>query len=82
MCLLYGKTITIGRLSFILPTVIRRLSMSVPHLPLFLEGEVVKGFGRGSKDLGCPTGNINKDTEPADYKTYTTFLIRKLFLSC
>lgn len=25
-------------------------------LPLFIEGEVVKGFGRGSKELGCPTG--------------------------
>lgn len=30
--------------------------MSTKHLPLFLEGEVAKGFGRGSKDLGCPTG--------------------------
>ncbi|XP_028176653.1 putative riboflavin kinase [Ostrinia furnacalis] len=32
-------------------------AMSSKHLPLFLEGEVVKGFGRGSKDLGCPTAN-------------------------
>lgn len=32
------------------------------YLPLFLKGEVVKGFGRGSKDLGCPTGNINNFT--------------------
>ncbi|KAL0819019.1 hypothetical protein ABMA28_008301 [Loxostege sticticalis] len=32
-------------------------AMSSKNLPLFLEGEVVKGFGRGSKDLGCPTAN-------------------------
>lgn len=25
-------------------------------LPYFAVGEVVKGFGRGSKDLGIPTG--------------------------
>ena len=26
-----------------------------------LEGEVVKGFGRGSKEIGCPTANFNED---------------------
>ncbi|XP_013186322.1 putative riboflavin kinase [Amyelois transitella] len=31
--------------------------MSRPFLPLFLEGVVIKGFGRGSKELGCPTAN-------------------------
>ncbi|KAM3961237.1 riboflavin kinase isoform 1-T2 [Aphomia sociella] len=31
------------------------------HLPLFLEGVVTKGFGRGSKDLGCPTANYSLD---------------------
>ncbi|XP_076439256.1 riboflavin kinase-like [Babylonia areolata] len=27
-------------------------------LPFFVEGEVVKGFGRGSKELGIPTANF------------------------
>jgi len=28
-------------------------------LPYFTEGIVVKGFGRGSKELGIPTGKSN-----------------------
>ena len=31
---------------------------SPPELPVVFYGEVVKGFGRGSKELGCPTANI------------------------
>ncbi|XP_062600898.1 riboflavin kinase-like [Saccostrea cucullata] len=31
------------------------MSMKLPH---FAEGEVVKGFGRGSKELGIPTANF------------------------
>lgn len=27
-------------------------------LPLLVRGEVVKGFGRGSKSLGIPTGEL------------------------
>ena len=26
-------------------------------LPFYAVGQVVKGFGRGSKELGIPTGN-------------------------
>jgi len=36
--------------------------MCAEHMDLFpyyVEGEVVKGFGRGSKELGIPTGNIH-----------------------
>lgn len=28
------------------------------HMPYFAEGEVVSGFGRGSKELGIPTANF------------------------
>ncbi|XP_055297524.1 riboflavin kinase [Sitodiplosis mosellana] len=27
-------------------------------LPYFCTGPIVKGFGRGSKELGCPTANV------------------------
>ncbi|KAL2354906.1 riboflavin kinase-domain-containing protein [Cryomyces antarcticus] len=30
----------------------------VPPFPLKLDGKVIKGFGRGSKELGIPTANI------------------------
>lgn len=30
---------------------------SCKNLPLYIQGEVVKGFGRGSTQLGFPTGN-------------------------
>lgn len=29
--------------------------------PKFMEAEVVSGFGRGSKELGCPTANLNME---------------------
>ncbi|EST09300.1 Riboflavin kinase domain, bacterial/eukaryotic [Kalmanozyma brasiliensis GHG001] len=33
--------------------------------PIYLRGNVEKGFGRGSKDLGCPTANLpSKVVEP------------------
>lgn len=39
-----------------------RNSSSADHkLPFFVTGTVVKGFGRGSKDLGCPTANISSE---------------------
>ena len=32
-------------------------SSPAPPYPVYLEGKVQKGFGRGSKELGCPTGS-------------------------
>jgi len=30
-----------------------------PPFPIYLKGPVIKGFGRGSKDLGIPTGTFH-----------------------
>ncbi|XP_016409042.1 riboflavin kinase-like isoform X1 [Sinocyclocheilus rhinocerous] len=41
-------------------------------LPCFCRGQVVRGFGRGSKDLGIPTANFPEsvvDNLPADIST-------------
>ncbi|XP_026761572.2 putative riboflavin kinase [Galleria mellonella] len=46
-------------------------SSTFTYLPLFLEGDVIKGFGRGSKDLGCPTANYPLDVVqklPSEFK--------------
>jgi riboflavin kinase len=29
-----------------------------PPFPIFLSGAVQRGYGRGGKDLGCPTGEF------------------------
>ncbi|XP_011912146.1 PREDICTED: riboflavin kinase isoform X1 [Cercocebus atys] len=42
------------------------------HLPYFCRGQVVRGFGRGSKQLGIPTANFPEqvvDNLPADIST-------------
>lgn len=49
--------------------------MALKNLPVFVKGEVIKGFGRGSSQLGCPTANfpqdvvkkLPKDLEPGVY---------------
>jgi len=43
-------------------TVISRGEVQVEQFPIFLKGNVIKGFGRGSKKLGIPTANL--DIEP------------------
>lgn len=35
--------------------------MTGPVLPLFVSGTVTHGFGRGSKELGCPTANYSQE---------------------
>lgn len=34
-----------------------------PPFPLYLSGPVVRGFGRGSKELGIPTANLDRGNE-------------------
>lgn len=38
------------------------LSSSLPLPPWYIHGPVVKGFGRGSKELGIPTANLPPDS--------------------
>ncbi|KIM67870.1 hypothetical protein SCLCIDRAFT_107040 [Scleroderma citrinum Foug A] len=35
-----------------------------PPYPILLEGTVQRGYGRGSKDLGCPTANLPDESLP------------------
>jgi riboflavin kinase len=32
-----------------------------PPFPIYLKGPVIKGFGRGSKELGIPTANLSDE---------------------
>eukprot|EP00127_Corallochytrium_limacisporum_P002332 Clim_evm120s109 gene=Clim_evmTU120s109 len=43
-----------------------------PGLPLYLSGPVARGYGRGGKELGCPTANFSQDKVdnlPADLES-------------
>lgn len=49
-----------------------RAERDMRHLPYFCRGQVVRGFGRGSKQLGIPTANFPEevvDNLPADVST-------------
>ncbi|GAA5831952.1 hypothetical protein JCM11251_002761 [Rhodosporidiobolus azoricus] len=48
------------------PTVAGHDNGPQPPYPVYLEGWVTRGFGRGSKDLGCPTANL-PDSSIAPY---------------
>ncbi|XP_050297494.1 riboflavin kinase [Anthonomus grandis grandis] len=37
------------------------MSTVIRSLPYFTKGVVIKGFGRGSKELGCPTANFPEE---------------------
>ncbi|RWS04623.1 putative riboflavin kinase-like protein [Dinothrombium tinctorium] len=37
------------------------ISSNKVNYPFYICGKVVKGYGRGSKQLGCPTANIESD---------------------
>lgn len=59
------ESLTIERNSAMSPEEITK--MEFPH---FASGEVVKGFGRGSKELGVPTANFPEhvvDELPQEY---------------
>eukprot|EP01134_Creolimax_fragrantissima_P004723 CFRG4723T1 len=47
-------------------------TFTFPSDPLLLAGNVQKGFGRGSKELGCPTANLPQtevDKVPSEFPT-------------
>jgi len=44
------------------PSVVGPDSGPHPPYPIYLRGAVASGFGRGSKELGCPTANLPEDT--------------------
>lgn len=49
--------------------IVKKQGMEMSCLPFLAEGRVVKGFGRGSKQLGIPTANFTQDvvdTMPTD----------------
>ncbi|CAN8098190.1 unnamed protein product [Discula destructiva] len=43
------------------PLIVGPESGPEPPFPLQMEGKVIKGFGRGSKELGIPTANLPVD---------------------
>ena len=53
-CVLESAAIIFGPL-------LRMTQKGMPQLPFFLRGVVVKGFGRGAKELGCPTANFSDE---------------------
>ncbi|KAG8455263.1 hypothetical protein GDO86_001458 [Hymenochirus boettgeri] len=61
---------SVGRLPVLEKEVVGSCAMDT--LPFFCRGEVVKGFGRGSKELGIPTANFPEhvvDSLPTDLNT-------------
>ncbi|XP_014205498.1 riboflavin kinase isoform X2 [Copidosoma floridanum] len=71
-CRTYGKLITDAEKNLISK---KNKTVSMLHkkyLPYYAAGEVVSGFGRGSKSLGCPTANFSEEVVealPAEFET-------------
>lgn len=38
------------------------MTLNLMSLPYLVQGIVVHGFGRGGKELGCPTANLDEET--------------------
>lgn len=47
------------------PLIVGPLCPSLPY-PIRLHGPVTRGFGRGGKELGCPTANLPHDAVDGD----------------
>ncbi|KAF7322309.1 Riboflavin kinase [Mycena chlorophos] len=45
-----------------MPTIVGSSAGPEPPFPLRMEGKVIHGYGRGSKELGIPTANLPVDT--------------------
>ena len=57
-CILYfSKKLIIA----IIGALQRMANRRIPGVPFFLRGVVIKGFGRGGKELGCPTANFSEE---------------------
>jgi len=39
-----------------------------PPYPVYLKGEITRGFGRGSRELGVPTGKCQREWKNIDKK--------------
>ncbi|EFX01097.1 riboflavin kinase [Grosmannia clavigera kw1407] len=49
------------------PTIVGSEAGPEPPYPVRMEGPVIKGFGRGSKELGIPTANMPVDDKAAPW---------------
>ena len=55
-------------------------TMSKIFTPVYLTGMVVHGFGRGSKELGIPTANLDKEAVLSSVQLPTGNCIRMIYI--
>ncbi|CAO3620635.1 unnamed protein product [Mucor fragilis] len=53
------------------PLIVGPENLEAPY-PISVSGTVVKGFGRGSKELGIPTANMNEEALEKMFEDFTT----------